>query len=45
MTALIGGVVTAIKGQPWAGGFFGATGLGGLVGVFIYGTRSNQDKN
>jgi hypothetical protein len=47
MTALIGGVLTAVKGQPWAGGFFGAAGLGGLVGAFIYGTRdlNYQDKS
>jgi hypothetical protein len=35
------------KGQPWAGGFFGAAGLGSLVGAFIHGTRdqNNHDKN
>jgi uncharacterized membrane protein len=36
MTALIGGVLTTIKGQPWAGGLFGAAGLGGLVDAFIH---------
>lgn len=41
MTAIIGGMLTAINGAEWAGTFIGVGGLAGLVGAFIQG-RNNK---
>lgn len=37
MTAIVGGMLTAINGAEWAGTFIGVGGLAGLVGAFIQG--------
>jgi uncharacterized membrane protein len=42
MTALIGGIWLVYLGHDAAGAAIGTTGLGGLVGTFIYGTRSQR---
>lgn len=43
LSVIAGGVCIAIIGkQPWPGMAFGATSIAGLVGVFIYGTKSSR---
>lgn len=42
---IAGGVYTTINGHPWVGGTALLTGLGSLVGVFIYGTRSRKSQS
>lgn len=49
--AIVAGAIVSTKGQPWAGGFIGGSGVIGLVSVFIYGQRGGkaegegEDKN
>lgn len=40
MTTVIAGATVVMAGHDWAGFGLGGTGLAGLVGVFIYGTRA-----
>ena len=35
MTAIIGGIYTALQGKPWLGGSLSFTGLGILIGSFL----------
>lgn len=44
MTAICGGVLCILKGFQWGGGIIGTGGLSGLVGVFVYGTRSRRQE-
>ncbi len=43
MGTVIAGTITAINGAQWAGGFIGTTGVIGLVSVFIYGRKKQQN--
>ena len=40
-----GGVYAIVAGSPAAGSVISALSLTSLVGVFIYGTRKNQDES
>lgn len=42
VTTVIAGAWVAMNGHDWAGFGLGSTGVAGLVGVFIYGTRANN---
>jgi uncharacterized membrane protein len=42
--ALLIGAYVIIKGFPWAGSLISSSGLAGLVGVFIYGTRESRQE-
>ena len=42
LTAVIGGTICIICGHEIGGGVIGGTGLTGLVGVFVYGSRSKR---
>jgi uncharacterized membrane protein len=42
IVAIAGGSITAILGNPWAGGLIGGGGVAGLVAVFVYGKRSKD---
>lgn len=43
ISTIIAGAITAINGAQWAGGFIGTGGVIGLVSVFIYGRKKQQD--
>ncbi|MBW2307047.1 MAG: DUF2335 domain-containing protein [Deltaproteobacteria bacterium] len=42
LVSITGSVICILSGQPLGGGALGVTGLGGLVGVFVYGTRERR---
>jgi len=42
LTAVIGGTVCIVSGYEAGGSILGSTGLTGLVGVFVYGSRSKR---
>lgn len=42
VSALGASAFVIVNGHTFAGGLIGTTGLAGLVGVFIYGTRENK---
>ncbi len=44
MTAIGGGIFTALKGHPFLGGGLSFTGLGMLVGAFLVNTFYNPNK-
>jgi len=45
MTAIVGGIYTALQGQPWLGGGLTFTGLALIIGAFVADRfRSKQDK-
>lgn len=44
MTALCGGMTLVYFGHDLAGTTLGTSGLGGLVGTFVYGTRSQRSE-
>ena len=42
VTALLVCAYNVTSGYPFSGSLIGASGLGGLVGVFVYGTRESR---
>lgn len=42
VVTILSGVYVIVQGYEWGGTILGSAGLGGLVGVFVYGTRSNR---
>lgn len=42
LTAVIGGCVCVLTGHDVSGSIIGGTGLTGLVGVFVYGSRERR---
>jgi uncharacterized membrane protein len=42
IAAILGGVVCTLAGYQIGGGIIGGTGITGLVGVFVYGSRSKR---
>jgi len=42
MTTILTGAYCIVIGQPFAGAFLGGSGLSGLVGTFIYGSRERR---
>jgi uncharacterized membrane protein len=42
LTAVIGGTICIVSGYQIGGSIIGGTGLTGLVGVFVYGSRQRQ---
>ncbi|MGE5559138.1 MAG: DUF2335 domain-containing protein [Bacillota bacterium] len=41
-TAIVSGAIVIALGQPWSGAVLSVSGVAGLVGVFIYGTRRDK---
>jgi uncharacterized membrane protein len=44
MTTILSGAYCITIGQPYAGAFLGGSGLTGLVGTFIYGSRQRRQE-
>ena len=44
LAALGASIYVIVSGYPVYGSIIGTTGLGGLVGVFVYGTRENRSE-
>lgn len=42
VVTIVSGAFCIIKDHPYPGTFLGTAGLVGLVGVFVYGTRSSR---
>lgn len=42
LATTVSGTIIVLNGHEWPGAFLGASGLIGLVSVFVYGTRSNR---
>ena len=44
MTGIICGSVCIIQGHPITGTILGSSSIGGLVGTFVYGSKSRRDE-